>query len=100
MKTYNHNQILTDNKQVEIGRDYSYFEEFPTAIACVKALEDNSDDEYIKFRIEKGIHPSMIGKEGKEFEVSAKCGLYSYPGIYSYPGMWKIKNFNMILLQP
>lgn len=77
---------------IEIGRDYAYFEEFPNAIACVKAVEDNSDDETIKFkfRIEKGIHPSMMGKEGSFFEASAARGLFSYTG------MWKIKNFNMI----
>lgn len=94
MKKYNHNQILTDNKSIEIGRKYAYFEEFPTVIACVEVIEDNSDDEFIKLKLKvaKGIHPTMQGKEGYEFDVSAKKGLYSYPG------MWTIKNFNMINL--
>lgn len=96
MKTYNHNQILTDNKSIEIGRNYSYFEEFPNAIACVEAIEDNSDDEFIKLKLKivKSLHPSMNGKEGEIFECSAKQGLYSYDG------MWLIKNFNMINIFP
>jgi hypothetical protein len=91
MEKYEHNQIQTDNKQIEIGRNYSYFEEFPNAIACVEAIEDNSDKDFIKFKLKivKGIHSTMIGKEGQTFDVSAKRGLYAYPG------MWRIRNFNM-----
>jgi hypothetical protein len=86
---HQHNQILTDGGEIEIGRNYAYFEEFPNAIACVKALEDNSDDEFIRLKLEviKPLHLSM--KEGHVFECSAK------KGFYSYPGMWLIKHFNI-----
>lgn len=94
MKTYVHNQIQTDNKAIELGRNYAYFEEFPTVIACIVVLEDNSDDKFIKLKLKviKGIHPTMQGKEDHIFDVSAKQGLYSYDG------MWTIKNFNAINL--
>jgi len=91
---YNHNQIQTRTKEVVIGKDYAYFEEFPNAIAMVKVLEDNSNDEFIKFKLEisRTIHPSMV--EGKIFECSAKRGLYSYAG------MWMIKDPSIENLMP
>lgn len=86
---YLHNQICTDGGEIEIGRNYAYFEDFPNAIACVEMLEDNSDDESIKFKLKviKALHPSM--KEGHVFECSA------VRGFYAYDGMWKIKHFNI-----
>ena len=89
---YNHNQIKTRTNEIVVGNDYAYFEEFPNAIAMVKVLEDNSDAEHIRFKLEvtRAIHPSMT--EGKVFECSAAVGLYSYDG------MWIIKDPSIINL--
>ena len=35
---YNHNQIQTRTKEVVIGKDYAYFEEFPNAIVKIKQM--------------------------------------------------------------
>ena len=90
MKIYKHNQICTEGGEIEIGtRHYAYFEDYPNAIACVEVLEDNSDDETIKFKLKvvKALHPDM--KDGHTFNCSA------VRGFYSYDGMWKLKNFNI-----
>jgi hypothetical protein len=86
---YTHNQIQTDNNEIEIGRNYSYFEDSDKAIACVEILEDNSTDELISFKLKVIKSFNAVMQEGEIFNCSA------LHGNYSYQGMWIIKNFNI-----
>lgn len=74
--TYKHNQICTLNSDITIGHTYDYSEDWTRL--RVEILEDNSDDEFISFRLKivKGENKGMI------FDVSARTGFYAYNGMW------------------
>lgn len=82
---FDSNHICTTGKEVVVGKRYQYTED--GYIAAVTVLEDNSDDEAIRFKLridERLRWPDWATED--EFDVMAARG----PGAYS--GMWRIWN--------
>lgn len=81
MEIYNHNQICTTGKRVDVDKQYCYYED---GMACeVTVFEDNSDDEGIRLKL--GIvaaPPKSLFKVGYTFEVFACAGRYAYWGMW------------------
>ena len=90
---YNHNQICTDGNEIIVGGHYQYYESLPLIVADVEVLEDNSDKEYIAFKV-KVTNDSPMAKKGEEFEISAMRGHYAYSG------MWRLYPLGTYLNKP
>jgi hypothetical protein len=84
MSKYNHNQICTKDSEIEVGKKYQYYESLPTIIADVKVLEDNSDEEYLSFKLKVLKDLGGTIQEGEIFHISAA------QGHYAYAGMWRL----------
>ena len=85
MTTFDHNQICTKDKAVEVGKLYDYYEE--GHICRVKVLEDTSDNDGIGFNLKIEETLSPLFKEGTEFSCWAATGKFAYSG------MWRIYNY-------
>ena len=79
---YSHNQICTKDDEIEVGKQYCYKEGFPTVIAEVIILEDNSNDEFIAFKVKVIKAFDDFPKAGEEFDISARRGKYAYSGMW------------------
>jgi hypothetical protein len=79
---YSHNQVCTNNGEIEVGKEYDYKESLPTIISLVKVLADTSNEEFIEFELEviKSFH--NFPKTGEKFSVSARRGHYAYGGMW------------------
>lgn len=80
MTRYTHNQICTTNGEVEIGKQYQYYED--GYVADVTVLSDESDGEGIGFKLRVDRTLRWPGEVGEEFQCWAKRGYYAYGGMW------------------
>lgn len=76
------NFVCTKDKEVEIGKEYQYYESMPTCI-CNVLIEDmhNNEDGYgFKFKVTKALTNNVV--EGNIFDVAAAHGNYAYGGMW------------------
>ena len=80
MTKYQHNQVYVD---IVVGETYCYYED---GQACnVKLLEDNSDAEGVKFKLE-----ILDAPRKSDFKVGAIFDVFASSGDYCYSGMWRL----------
>jgi hypothetical protein len=78
---FNHNQICTTNKTVEVGNRYQYFES--GCLAEVTVLEINEDKEGIGFKL-------RVDQPQRGFDTIKEFDCWASNGLYAYYGMWKL----------
>lgn len=89
---FDHNQILTRDKEIEVGKQYIYRESMPSILAEVKILADDSDEEFIRFTVEVIKSREDFTKIDGQFTISARRGHYAYGG------MWRLEDSGTYLI--
>lgn len=82
---YNSSHIHTQDNEIEVGKEYQYYESMPNVIANIKIIEDNSTDDMIAFKVE--VTDDSLSKwvrVGDQFDITATRENIAYGG------MWKI----------
>lgn len=87
---YNYNQICTQDSEVNVGETYQYKES--SFVANVKVLEDNSNKEWVSFKLEitNGPDKGQVFTmdfirllDGKPYAYSGMARLYDYGTYYT-----------------